>query len=81
MDQLIVYVSNDGPIGVGGERSGAQGGNGGGKENAKMAERAGFEPARNLRLYAISSRARSSTPAPLQPRGHYIQRVPGLSTG
>ena len=31
-----------------------------------MAERAGFEPARNLRLYAISSRARSSTPAPLQ---------------
>ena len=52
-----------------------------GKENAKMAERAGFEPARNLRLYAISSRARSSTPAPLQPRGHYIQRVPGLSTG
>ena len=34
-----------------------------------MAERAGFEPARNLRLYAISSRARSSTPAPLQHGG------------
>ncbi len=32
----------------------------------KAAERAGFEPARNLRPYAISSRARSSTPAPLR---------------
>ena len=33
-----------------------------------MAERAGFEPARGLRPYTISSRARSATPAPL--RGH-----------
>ena len=33
---------------------------------AKVAERAGFEPARGLRPYAISSRARSSTPAPLR---------------
>ena len=31
-----------------------------------VAERAGFEPARSLRPYAISSRARSSTPAPLR---------------
>ena len=34
-----------------------------------VAERAGFEPARSLRPYAISSRARSSTPAPLRARG------------
>ncbi len=36
--------------------------------NSKVAERAGFEPARSLRPYAISSRARSSTPAPLRAR-------------
>ena len=32
----------------------------------KMAERAGFEPARDLRPYTISSRARSATPSPLR---------------
>ena len=42
-----------------------------------MAERAGFEPARNLRPYAISSRARSSTPAPLQLGGATPPRGPG----
>ena len=31
-----------------------------------LAERAGFEPARSLRPYTISSRARSAAPAPLQ---------------
>ena len=31
-----------------------------------MAERAGFEPARDLRPYTISSRARSAAPAPLR---------------
>ena len=35
----------------------------------KMAERAGFEPARDLRPYTISSRARSAAPAPLQHGG------------
>ena len=43
---------------------------------AKVAERAGFEPARSLRPYAISSRARSSTPAPL--RAGTIQSIIGL---
>ena len=39
----------------------------------KVAERAGFEPARNLRPYAISSRAHSSTLAPLRARTmHFI---------
>ncbi len=42
---------------------------------SKMAERAGFEPARSLRPYAISSRARSSTPAPL--RAGTIQSIIG----
>ncbi len=37
-----------------------------------VAERAGFEPARSLRPYAISSRARSSTPAPLRASGASI---------
>ena len=32
----------------------------------ETAERAGFEPARSVSPYAISSRARSTTPAPLQ---------------
>ena len=32
----------------------------------KMAERAGFEPARGVNPYAISSRAHSSTLAPLR---------------
>ena len=38
------------------------------REELNVAERAGFEPARSLRPYAISSRARSSTPAPLRAR-------------
>ncbi len=43
----------------------------------EMAERAGFEPARSLRPYAISSRARSSTPAPL--RARTIPSIIGLA--
>ena len=38
----------------------------GGAQSAKLAERAGFEPARGLHPYTISSRARSATPAPLR---------------
>ena len=42
-----------------------------------LAERAGFEPARSLRPYTISSRARSAAPAPLQHGGKIPPTGPG----
>ena len=44
-----------------------------------MAERAGFEPARRLLPYTISSRARSAAPAPLQLDGIVPPTGPGYA--
>ena len=44
-----------------------------------MAERAGFEPARRLLPYTISSRARSAAPAPLQLGGVTPPTGPGYA--
>ena len=46
-----------------------------------MAERAGFEPARRLLPYTISSRARSAAPAPLQLDGIVPPTGPGYAYG
>ena len=47
----------------------------------QMAERAGFEPARGVNPYAISSRAHSSTLAPLRATPAIITRVGDGLTG
>ena len=71
--------SSDGTnVGHGGR--GRQKENSGRKESGQekfLAERAGFEPARSLRPYTISSRARSAAPAPLQHGGKIPPTGPG----
>ena len=53
--------------------------NSGRKESGQkiLAERAGFEPARSLRPYTLSRRARSAAPAPLQHGGETPPTGPG----